>query len=136
MPKRTNAFQNLVYLIHSAVAPEAKVEPSAMVTDKTDGEPREVDVFITSQAGLGVEVIDRTRKADVQWVEQQCKKHEHLRIDKLILVSRSGFTRRALEKAEFFGAEPLTFSDALTTDWDLARRLTAAELFVLYSFQF
>jgi hypothetical protein len=43
-------------------------------------------------------------------------KHQH-RTDKLILVSRSGFTKSALNEAEKFGIEAMGLQEAFEADW-------------------
>lgn len=101
-----------------------------MMTDKITGDEREVDVLISKEVSdyrinIALEVVDRKRKADSTWVEAMCKKHEALATNKLILVSRSGFFRPALKKAQFYGAEATTLLQASETDWDLAVRMTS-----------
>lgn len=61
---------------------------------------REVDVVIRGRVNeidvvISFEVVDYSRKADVQWVEGKLKKNEHLPTDKLMLVSWKGFTEGA-----------------------------------------
>jgi hypothetical protein len=131
MPKRSTDFQMLVTLINGCLRDSGKVEESALLVDKTSGEKREVDVLITSDiadypVNISVEVRDRARKADITWVEEMHAKHSHLPTDKLVLVSRRGFSKRALDKAKFYGIEAITFEEALETDWDLATRMTSS----------
>ncbi|MBV1718648.1 MAG: hypothetical protein KMY51_01430 [Desulfomicrobium sp.] len=67
-------------------------------------EDREIDIVgITTVHGyeivLSIECRDHARPADVTWVEGMAKKHEHLPTSKLVLWSRSGFTKAAHRKA-------------------------------------
>jgi hypothetical protein len=121
MPKRSNTFQRVVAIIHSHMADGATVEESAMVSPIRGGEPREVDVLITSTVGghevrVAVEACDRSRKAYTPWVENMLGKYLDLATDKLVLYSGSGFTKPALAKANEHGiaavsAEPLSESE-------------------------
>jgi len=108
LPKRTNTFQEVVAVIHDHMADGATVEHSAMVRPIRGGEPREVDVVVTSTAAghevmAGVEACKWSRKADVTWVEKLKAKHDDLPTNKLVLYSGSGFTRGALDKAAEHG---------------------------------
>lgn len=123
MPARTNAFQKLIHLIQAHLAPKGfVVSESKPLPDLRDGTPREVDVVIEGKIGvhqvvISIEVTNGSRRADLEWVEQICAKHEHLSTNKLILVARSGFTRRAAKEARLRGVEALTFSEATALDW-------------------
>lgn len=130
MPKRSNDFQKLVALINVCIRQGAQVTESVLLIDKVTSEKREVDIVISKPVAdylvnIAVEVRDRKRKADSPWIEAMRAKHEHLEIDKLVLVSRSGFTRPALAKAKFQNIETITWKEAVATDWNLAVRMTA-----------
>jgi hypothetical protein len=136
MPKRSNEFQKLVTLINGCLHDSGKVVESALLVDKTNGAKREVDILISSEiadysVNISVEVRDRARKADITWVEEMHAKHEHLPTDKLVLVSRRGFTKPALGKADFYGIEAITFEETLETDWELATRMTSTGVFTV-----
>lgn len=112
-----------------------------MVADKTTGKLREIDVLISTKASgyevnIAIEAVARGRKADTPWVESMHSKHSSLLTDKLILVSESGFTPHALEKAKLYGHEAVTIETALASDWKLVTELTAAGLFELTSFKY
>jgi hypothetical protein len=116
MPRRSNEFQKLVALIHGCLGDSGKVTESALLVDRATGEKRGVDVLIEISGFLiSVEVRDRTRKAGIAWVEEMHAKHSDLATDKLVLVSRNGYYRTALDKARFHGIETMTFADALWT---------------------
>jgi len=123
VPKRSNQFQRLIVSIHHALAGDrAVVEESRELRDRVTGTLREVDIVIESAVGdypvfLCVEWCDRSRPATVEWVEQQHGKHATLPTNKLILVSRSGFTQNALDKARSHNIETLSIADAVAVEW-------------------
>src|SRR3712207_6485571 len=111
MPRRSNEFQRLIYLLHRQLHHRATVNESAMLPDRLGGDAQEVDVLIEEPVGqirmlIGVECRDRSRPATVEWVQEMRGKHQH-RTDKLVLVSRSGFTRTALREAQRYGIETI-----------------------------
>lgn len=123
MPKRTNNFQKLIYLIHQKIGNEAVVTESKILIDKVTQEKREIDIVIEFdksgyQMIISIECIDHKRKADVTWVEKMISKHANLTTNKLILVSNSGFTNNALRKCEFYNIESLSFESATKIDWE------------------
>jgi hypothetical protein len=107
MPRRTNAFQKLILLLSERLGPAHIVE-SAMHRDTVTKQPREVDVTVVFEPNSGpapyvvLECVDRSRRTNVEWVEQMCKKHEDLKTPALILASASGFTKQARAKANHY----------------------------------
>jgi hypothetical protein len=51
MPKRTNDFQRLVYIVRASLAHGATVTESKMLTDRATKRKREVDVCIEGHIG-------------------------------------------------------------------------------------
>jgi hypothetical protein len=124
MPKRSNNFQKLIYLIHHQLANEAIVTESKFLHDRAANIDREVDIVIETFVGdypltISIECQGRGRVANVEWVEQMKSKHESLPTDKLILVSQSGFTEAARTKAKSCGIETMTMGQATRADWNL-----------------
>lgn len=112
-----------------------------MLTDRVNGEQREVDILVAAVAGgytvqLGIEVISWVRPADTPWIEKMRAKHENLPTDKLVLVSESGFYEPARRKAEFYGIEVLTLEEANEADWPLIATLTASGVFEVMTISF
>lgn len=115
MPKRTNPFQTVVFLIQKNIAGQATVTQSAELADLVTGKSREVDVVIEATVAghtirIGVECRDwerkrRPRPQTVEWVECMYGKHQSLPTDRLVLVSRSGFTEEAVKKARSYNIE-------------------------------
>jgi hypothetical protein len=134
MPARTNAFQRIVALVNATLAEQCVVVESAMLRDTVTDEQREVDILITASAGtykfmIGIEVVSCGRPAGTPWVERMRARHENLPVDKLVLVSESGFTKPAEVKAKFYGIETLTVEGALNTDWGLVANLSRTGAF-------
>lgn len=116
MPQRTNLFQEIVEIIHTHMAGDATVEPSAMLPSRTAGIDREVDVVIRSETAghevvVSVEAVARSRKADVEWVDAMLGKHRDLPTSKLVLVAEKGFTAAARKAAVANYAVPLSPED-------------------------
>ena len=93
-----------------------------MLLHRRTNTEREVDVVIRSKVGehtivVSVECIDHSRPADITWVENMLKKHEHLPTNRLILVSRSGFYEPAKVLAKSEGVDTYTPDDAIELDW-------------------
>ena len=121
MPKRSNEFQQLVFLIHRQLHDSATVTQSAIVADRVTGIPQEVDILIEARLGeypfqIAVECVDYGRRANIEWVQQMRGKHQH-RCDKLVLVSSSGFTANALHEADKHNIVAMSISEAATADW-------------------
>ncbi|MDI9973365.1 restriction endonuclease [Rhodococcus sp. IEGM 1307] len=114
MPQRSNLFQELVAIIHAHISDDATVTESAMVIDRATGKRREVDVYIERDVAgdpvvVSVECRDHKRSPQsVEWVEQMHGKHATLPTHKLILVSKSGFTRQAEAKAAALNIKTVT----------------------------
>lgn len=134
MPKRSNAFQRVVRLIHHQLAGvQCTVEESAMLVDELTGDSVEVDIVVkTSGASypitIGVECTCREprpgsskrpqrRRATVEWVREMYGKHEHLHTDVLVLASEAGFTKGAATLAAKVGIRTLSFDDATRLNW-------------------
>jgi len=125
MPQRTNDFQQLVHRIELALArPGRTVTESRELVDSATGAPREVDVVIEAKEGahvvtIGVECTRTARRATVEWIECMHGKHVSLPTNKLVLVSKAGFTSAALAKAKCLGHA--TYDLSAPTDMDWAR---------------
>ena len=122
MPKRHNIFQDLMVSIHQQLAFPCRVAESEMLLDPSSGQAREVDLVIRSnfvgyEIVISVECTDRKRPVSVEWVEQICCKHRDLPTQKLVLISKSGYTAAAHAKALAFGAEPLSLDTARQVNW-------------------
>lgn len=123
MPRRTNDFQELIATIYEQIVPDGgKVTESAMVLDKDTGKLREVDILVEHRHAnhdfkLVIECRARSRKDSVAWIEELIGKKRSLAVDKLVAVSKMGFTKTAMKKAQAHGIDTLTLEEAAETDW-------------------
>lgn len=125
MPPRTNLFQDVVAIIERHKVRDAVVTESAMLIDRDTGEPREVDVTVTSSTHDGdivmsIEAADRGLRADVPWVEQQYAKHLALPTNQLVLIAAAGFYKPALRKAAALQVVTITPEDLEDDDHEFA----------------
>jgi hypothetical protein len=77
---------------------------SKFLRDAVLGIDREVDVVIEGEFDGGpvvvsIEVNERGRRAGLPWVQEKIYKHRTLPSNRLILVSRAGFTSPALDRS-------------------------------------
>ena len=102
MPKRSTPFQAIVrHVRQHLLAPGVTVTESKILRDAVLGIGREVDVVIEGTLDgepvvISMEVRERSRPADLPWVQEMLGKHQDLPTNRLILVSKSGFTKQAL----------------------------------------
>lgn len=134
MPKRSNTYQRLIAAVHADLGPGWDVKESVFLTDSVTGKEREVDIVAKSNIGnyiviISIECRDHGRPADVTWVEAMAKKHEHLPTSKLVLWSRSGFSRNAIVKATVLKIDAIFEGNAAQVDWaKLAQSLVDSRL--------
>jgi hypothetical protein len=126
VPRRSNDFQKVIYFVQNHIAPDVAVRESVMLTDRVTGEEREVDVLMEGNFGGGkiaiaIEVRDQKRKQHVEWVDSVHGKYRDLPVDKVVLVSGSGFTTSALQKAATLGIEALTPHQEVSPNGPLAQ---------------
>jgi len=123
MPRRSNEFQRLVFLLQNQLAdPAATVVESAMVVDWNTGSEVEVDIVVRLVANdvqlrLGFECTAEARPATVEWIREMWGKHSSLPIDKTILVAKRGFTKEAKQFAESKSMVTLTLDEAISASW-------------------
>ncbi len=122
MPHRTNAFQQLVALLESQLAPVgAIVTESGELTDPRTGSIREVDVVVELSTVprrllFVVECSDQRGRLDAEWMYKIVGKYAEDDVP-LVLVSRNGFTREAQRLADAHGYETTTLAEATNTAW-------------------
>jgi hypothetical protein len=94
----------MIALVRQHLAqPGVTVTESKKLLDQASGQLREVDVVAEGELDsehliVSVEVVDRTRKATLTWVDEMLGKHMTMPTNQLVLVSWSGFSRPALAK--------------------------------------
>ena len=122
MPKRTNEFQKVVYLMQKQLADSAIVTESKLIVDPETNKEVEIDIFVEGKLSevpirIGIECISEGRPATVEWVREMIGKHSSLPIDKTVLVSKSGFCKQAITKAQANGVEAISLDQAIEADW-------------------
>jgi hypothetical protein len=124
MPKRTNDFQNLIATVYKQIVPDGgKVTESGMVYDKDADTLREVDIlveyrYVHHNFKIAIECRDRSRKDSVEWIDSLIGKSKSLCINKVVAVSKEGFTETAKKKAIAHNIDILTLEEALDNDWN------------------
>jgi len=126
MPARTNDFQELVATIQRTTAPAgAKVTASAMVGVDGLDTPREVDILVEGKFGsttvkVAYEAKDEKRPFDLTDFDSLTAKYRgecRVLVDRLVIVTRRGFTAGVREKAKKLDVELLTLDEAKQKDW-------------------
>lgn len=123
MPARTNEFQQLVRRIYEQLVPAgATVTESAFLTERDSSSSREVDILVEFRLEdtvirLAVERRDRYRASDIEWIDQLIGKYRDLPVDRVVAVSRTGFTAAATIKACANRIDVRSLKDALEADW-------------------
>jgi hypothetical protein len=126
MPKRTNPFQELVSLIQTALSREGdRVTDSAMVKVHGLETEREIDILhempgATFTVKVAVEAKDEGRPIDLENFDSYLGKYRgegRVAADKVVLVSRHGFTAGVIEKAKLVDVQLLTLDEAKDYDW-------------------
>jgi hypothetical protein len=87
-----------------------------MLCDLHDGTQREVDVVVRGTVAgrpimVCVECRDRSRTADVTWVQEMYAKHTLLPTNLLVLASHKRFSKAARSKAKLYGIECIVFEN-------------------------
>jgi hypothetical protein len=106
MPQRSTPFQAIVRLVRQHFAQAGvTVTESKLLRDAVLDIEREVDIVIEGEFDgepmvVSVEVIEHGRVATLPWVEQMLGKHRSLPTNRLLLVSKSGFSGNALAAIE------------------------------------
>ena len=122
MPKRTNLYQRLAENVYSHLSKGWHVEESVMLKDSYTDSLREVDVVARATVSthdhyMSIECRDHARRADVTWVESMYGKHISLPTSKLVLWSKSGFTKAAILKAKALKIDTFSEVEAINADW-------------------
>lgn len=125
MPKRTNQFQKLVTYIAEQIAPSGGTVTESALLDEVGihGKiQREVDVLIEVNAGIApiriaIECRDRKPKDDIKWIDELIGKYRNLPINKVVAVSRAGFSKSATKKAELNKITTMSLKEASQTNW-------------------
>lgn len=116
-------FEKLVANIYKELSPNARIKHNDHIYEKDSKIKRQIDVSIRSQiAGheilLIVEVKDHKRPLDIEVIDAFADKIRGVKANKGILISNSGFSSSAIEKATTLGIELCTVHEALSKKWN------------------
>lgn len=117
MEKEWRELEILVEKIEKTIAPtDAIIKSPDFLIDRVTGEKREVDVSIRFDIGsanilIVIECRNRSHSQDVRWIEEVHTKHLDLGASKVIAVSKNGFTKQAIEKANYYKIELRTLDE-------------------------
>lgn len=123
MPRRTNEFQKLIKRIYQQLQGSGKeITESAMLKERDGIVEREIDILMKEttvgvQINIAVECRGGKNKHDIEWIDGLIGKYIDLPVNKVIAVSRSGYSAGAKRKAALHRIETLTLEQALETDW-------------------
>lgn len=124
---RWQIVENVVAAIERAraQAPNVVIQKAAVPERSNSDESREVDVLIEVPLGarrirIGVEVKDEARPLDVTTMEGLSRKKAKLCLDRLCVVSTSGFSEKARREAAEQGLELGTIEEFEKSEWWLA----------------
>lgn len=115
-------FEQLIAWIQTSVHKNAIIKVNEKIKDIDTDKLRQVDITIRLSDGptefFGiVEVRDRKRPIGVRYVEEISGKLRSVRADAAFLVSKSGFTKTAIDKARQLCIRVLTYEEAKTENW-------------------
>jgi hypothetical protein len=123
MARPGRELETLVAVLERTLRPRGvHIESPDFVEDSITGKRREVDVGIREGKGGSLlafcECRDRSRAADVTWVEQVVTKARDAKgSPPVILVSRRGFAHEAMKKAEAYGHDVRTMKEATVEEF-------------------
>lgn len=140
MVKSGKNFENLVAKIEKAFAGLAEVKQNDYLLDITTGKKRQVDITIRSKVAeypilIIVECRDHKRPVGSGYIEEICKKRDCVKADKAVIVSSSGFSKPAIEKAKNFGITLLNLENANNFPWQNLLPLVLTEFNMLHGFK-
>lgn len=111
MPKAGTEYQELVAIVVKALDPDANIKTGQWITGP-DGS-REVDVEVRGTVDgkphfIHIECKDWKKPVDIQAIDNLDSKRHDISADAAIIYSNSGFTKKALRKAERIGIDAVS----------------------------
>ncbi|MCI5044978.1 MAG: restriction endonuclease [Aquisalinus sp.] len=115
-------FEKLVADIQSQLSPDSKVEHNAKIPGIDSKVKRQVDIHVSGSVGqyqmdIAIECKDYKRKVDVKRVEEFSGLLHDIRFHKGVLVSASGFSNAAMQRAESLGIDLYRAVDTRDHKW-------------------
>jgi len=93
MPRRTNPFQRIIFLIQQQLSPlGANVEQSVLLPNRAGSRPTEVDILVTlggeaPPRRIGIECQNERRGATVEWIRELWGKYRLLDVSEVVAVA-------------------------------------------------
>jgi hypothetical protein len=120
--KSGSLFEALIACIQQSVHNRANIETNKKLKDVDTGKLRQIDISLRLSDGpteffAMIEVRDHSRPVGAPYIGEISDKRRSVRADAAFIVSRSGFTKSALTKAEKLGIRALTYDEATNADW-------------------
>jgi hypothetical protein len=127
------AYQEIVAAVERALHPEANVDVGEWI-EGPDGE-REVDVVVRGKLGAThhvalIECKDWRRPVDIKTIDELDSKRNDLGADTTLVYSNSGFTKKALNKAQRKNIQAVSALNAGNADIKLTVRYTLTPKFL------
>lgn len=122
MAKKGKSFEELVEKLEKLLASnDIQVERDVKLVDKSTGGDRQIDVLLRAKTGIYefiviIECRDRSKTDDVTWIEQLATKGRDVNANKIIAVSKSGFSKNAVKKARQYSITLRQIDDAVVAD--------------------
>lgn len=121
MKKEFEEFEDLTAKIFSILVGKGHTVERDIKLEGPDG-PRQIDVLIESNFGplsvrTMVECKDTNRKITITDLDQLHSKRTDVSADVAVLVSRKGFTKKAVSKAKRLGIKLYTAHEAMSKKW-------------------
>lgn len=125
---KAKAVERLVQRLEADLAERATVEHDVHLTETVSGRKRQVDVLVTLKDGYrqdrwAYEVKYQRRPVGPEIVEQWITRQHDLNVQRVVIVSSSGFTDGAKQKASQHGILLHTLQEALHTRVELVAPL-------------
>jgi len=131
--KQGTEYQELLSDITKQLTPEANVLSPEYILGVNSKRKREIDISVRFKQGFSeifvmIEVRDRTRPCDIEYIEQLKTKREDVKADKVIVICKKGFSKTAKEFAQGVGIDLLEFDDIPQMDWQKYFSITEVDI--------
>lgn len=116
-------FQDIIAEIQKQLSGDSVIKSPDYIMGVITRIKREVDVSIRSKIGLYdfltiIECRDHERPVNVTYIEQLISKRDDVKANKVIVISRNGFTQTANDLARIKGIDLFRFSDSKDLNWN------------------
>jgi hypothetical protein len=120
--KKGEKFERIITAIERSLSSTGKIIRNYKVKDKDTGRSRQIDIAVIIKDTYRnifcmIEVKDHKRQIDSPEIDKIIGIRNSVNANKAIMVSKSGFTKPALEKAKKNSIGTLTFEDIEKINW-------------------